>query len=1161
MKKLVVLLLFVALVVVFLGVRSRLSARADPPKPLNFGVNTSYDLSNIPADVANNLVRNITKMNACNGTSCSGGSLVLRVDPGSMGRSQDIFNKILADAKQYNVTVTLQTLGKPDPVAISNFLNTGINSSGIRTVGLVIENEVNSTADTNFGGTPRDYLYYANSVLLTVNNSQNGSKIVGMLSNTNISNPGVNAITTANFFKAMKDADPVAFDSLMKNIKGWAESAYPIPPANCKQPCSFDAGVLSYKTSFDILSSLGYNLYANPNMKVYVIETGLQNDPNWAQYGKTQLDFIKKFLGTWQSDPRIIAVNFFNGMGINPDPRWAFFPIGDPSGNFSQELLALLNSVASGLVYVTPEGTVLPTKDAQECLDENGKLIGYVLNQDACKILLNIPKAVIKNPAEQCTASGIAPSVFRPKPCQNCERELPPSLLSAGAVTTTTISKQFQISRGKWLASRVNLPGCGGRSFIKVDWEGDFQVNTDNAVVPFAGWGNSDSLEKDAAVINYLADYYDGVALYDGKFPTLSTTTPALTSGDTISCDTNNHSLCKNELKDDNASCSNNVCVDAAGTPVFVGKQCVDDSNCDSNQFCNKFLAPNRCANKTQLSLDPTTSLDYQNKAGVFRKIAPMALQDDLRRKFISRTGSQKGYLPPGNYDVKLDNIPQVVVDGNNTTAKLSYKATVLDYFSDPRRIKPDPKNETRYPATPEGKAKFLQDLADWENLTGPKGEAKFWSTLWGAIPIAGREDAPGELSLSIQTAPGEITKKDGSPANFRVAFPHLDRLYEITNLLQQFFLNVTQNKQGSFLNSPDLASNDVPAKSNELSTLASVQPASTGEVLGTVDSDCTAIADFKPEVSKNSDGTYRACWKISGGDTRAEAGQQVEGASGCDLGYKVNITVDGKTYTRGPAIGGVGTCLYKGNQQRTSYDCTNVGAGGPVTFSGNANVSYSFSMTASNIGGDKCRKSMYDQNMECKIVDGQVDPICVPVPPLPPKPRPPVCGNDFFFTPSEVGDSYAVTDEGNKGKLDIICTNPNPITAKVVVKDDLIEIPNEPVFDEDGYFSVSTSRKIGVAVQIPYLNQIWDQVQFITKSVSPKVSQDLLNNDLQAKTDISYGFSDGGVSPKDGTLYYPHLGGLQCAKIYTIKQTIPEDIFTGTSMDRFYNAECKDFH
>jgi hypothetical protein len=470
------------------------------------------------------------------------------------------------------------------------------------------------------------------------------------------------------------------------------------------------------------------------------------------------------------------------------------------------------------------------------------------------------------------------------------------------------------------------------------------------------------------------------------------------------------------------------------------------------------------------------------------------------------------------------------------------------------------------------------------------------------------REDSPGTIDLSIQTAPGAMEKMNGGAPSFKTSFPHLGRLYEITRFVKQFFNfgkpESLSGDQGDVFANPDVIAKkdenqEIGAKSQETrvrSEVASVNQnikPSNGEVLGDT-STCNQYfqSTLTPQITRVSGNTYKACWTITGTSEQ-------EGQDGCDWSYRMQVSSGGRVYTSGLAFKmGINNCFTWGKGKPRTFTCDDTGS---IVFHANPGDSVSLEFAELN-GGNFAIRDANNKLADCKPtlkktkvcrIDANGNPGTDCYEEV--TPPGPVCGNAFFYTPSDPTNSVAIEDTINgKNQLDIVCTNPNPIQARVLVEDDQIAVPDDIPADEeveqdettnpDGtvtvktkrrqFITIRTSRVVGIGMKVPYLEQIWDQVRWITESMAPiAFTQNLSSYDLEAKAPVDFSFAklgatkisgskmkglqDVGVSPGKGEVYFPKLGGIQCSKIFMIKNVLPVEKFKGTSLDSFFNANC----
>lgn len=98
-------------------------------------------------------------------------------------------------------------------------------------------------------------------------------------------------------------------------------------------------------------------------------------------------------------------------------------------------------------------------------------------------------------------------------------------------------------------------------------------------------------------------------------------------------------------------------------------------------------------------------------------------------------------------------------------------------------------------------------------------------------------------------------------------------------------------------------------------------------------------------------------------------------------------------------------------------------------------------------------------------------------------------------------------------------------------------------------------SRRVGITLRHPYLNTIWNQTtnpetQGVFNIFRPAEIPPFIDMDAQSSEKVSYSYTSGSVEPSEGNFYFNHLGGIQLAKDWvvgtlghTAKAMAPEEL------------------
>jgi hypothetical protein len=111
-----------------------------------------------------------------------------------------------------------------------------------------------------------------------------------------------------------------------------------------------------------------------------------------------------------------------------------------------------------------------------------------------------------------CSNSYVESGILRPDPCYNCEYLIPDP--------TDSCAQPMIISRSTTVSCNALSGNRCDNDYIKTDsWDVSLTLDTSNTKVPFAGWRDIDKRDDRSTNANtYLTDYFEGTALYDGKF-------------------------------------------------------------------------------------------------------------------------------------------------------------------------------------------------------------------------------------------------------------------------------------------------------------------------------------------------------------------------------------------------------------------------------------------------------------------------------------------------------------------------------------------------------------------------------------------------------------------------------------------------------------------
>lgn len=778
---------------------------------------------------------------------------------------------------------------------------------------------------------------------------------------------------------------------------------------------------------------------------------------------------------------------------------------------------------------------------------------------------------------------------FRPAPCTNCSRYLPAKFEELGHIQQTNglieISAGFTIVADMYNDRPLNgIVNCGPAvsnacSSTKLcmvrNWGGVLTLDPDEAQVPFAGFGKSDTQvqEVDRPHLRYLADYFDGVSYYGGQ---------------------------------------------------------VYDASKDEDK------------------------IKAYSEGGVLRRLTSSELQDELKRDFIYRMAKSKGFLPPHDYRIKAGY--KTTSGGDGVVSELM-SAFIVNPHS---RFAPL-KSDFAHLAVNERGSAYQKAMSDWTYLD-PVSNAKEiapgikpgrWFLLWNSVPLVSREDSPGKVFFEITTSPGSIGRNDNESGGFQLNFPHLARTYESSYLVNKILQTLQYQKEiaaDDLLPIPGTYNKETPRELAELpndsmpeKNYSTDQPDTNIKFLadargGNPPTGCGTVADFVPtiRITNQQTGEATACWSLVTHKTQApgepaEIAGEDGYADGCHWRGLWSVNGVDHEIQQHATIGN--SCLYFASPGQSittpKYHSCKYFGGETLLPGGERDVQFTFSVVG--FGGevkntqderpDKFCAPMFKWNPTCKIRKNPKTNLyealgCSPADPPSVPPAQTACGNNIFFNPELEPSPNAIEDDWNKnGKLDLICTSPNPISARATVMGDQIPIPSgppgafgcrrptcqcdascprfcgpgtpdtstecndpeglcwewghDPVPQQNGCggaweFDAGSSRQIGMKVTIPYLQQIWDNTKEILKTRATQKDgtnpvnmesdyRRIMESDIFAKTrirEIKYSNLSasalgvpsqlhGGSSCSNcssAELFYPHLGSAACAKIAIMK-------------------------
>jgi len=542
------------------------------------------------------------------------------------------------------------------------------------------------------------------------------------------------------------------------------------------------------------------------------------------------------------------------------------------------------------------------------------------------------------------------------------------------------------------------------------------------------------------------------------------------------------------------------VTVDPSQTEIpFVGKKGLEDER--------KYLAD--YFEGTGFYYRPP--YDYSNpddiqrvilEGGVWRKLAPEEWQDKFKRDIVYRSlMSLAGNINEGA-------IHDYFVSYNGESAKLS---EFIDH------LKPYPDEEN-----------YQEKYDEWVQSDGGK-----WYRLWAALPMFSREDTPGQIlpylgmrikdSFVVLNPEAQIDK-----------IPHLARLYEATQAINYLLLPSAQQANGAeariktFIAAAKdgVLGEKVEIKSNQTATTNPNKEESGQErnllAQGGSCLECPELSIVNPFVSNGMlYYTYvlcRSCYKPGDGPLGDIF------MAPCGGGAQMH-NIDGACFsTMDPSMAPPVAISCPGTATVcVSFKCDNC-SGCPGTWN---------SATCSVTVDDKCNIAQTDcgagwppDRPTCGLPEPWPVAACAKESITDPNPNDDICGTPISIELSAV-DQFVNSDYIECG---VECLEWNEVTGEC----------KKDACDEEKSHGVE--RDVGVNLLHPYLYEIWgNSTEALTgffNIIRPKQAPEF--EELDANSEIYYGYSSGGVMPSVGNFYYPYLGGIQKAKEWVINALNP---------------------
>ena len=486
------------------------------------------------------------------------------------------------------------------------------------------------------------------------------------------------------------------------------------------------------------------------------------------------------------------------------------------------------------------------------------------------------------------------------------------------------------------------------------------------------------------------------------------------------------------------------------------------------------------------------------------------------------------------------------------------------------------------------------------------------YAKLWPYIPLTTLKDAPGTLDMTIQHKPGTL-----SVTQAQLTFPHLASLYESTQELWSWLVPVSDNQNTSLQQANS-------TQQNYLTNANSKTTDQLNEELDNSNSFCGLQQDFAAIIQPK---IILAQSSSSHLDNTLETECISQSNGSCFLNFKVTPSNEPGYDFAHPGysilVDGVVVYHQDGDSSQPSYSTGTVMIPNPnnPTYNGlfinltpGQTVEITFAITDGSLWNfpDGTDRTFLNRTLSCTVgADGQFTNCKITTPTVTPAPSK-KCGNPDSYTPSDCNISDAMTDINPN---DYICSNPYPLVTTLDAKDYRVTFSegqynlfknqvnrcvsscesksfcDRQSTDYDGhecsackeacrwvklskYSAVLMNRKIGLDLQIPYLEKIGiyttrgegKQPMGIFDIFRPAGFAQYDYKD--AKSNISYtyhGFASSSEAPNEisainnsradpnsGYLYYPWLGGIEMAKQCVSKVILQPE----SSADKVINSE-----
>lgn len=475
---------------------------------------------------------------------------------------------------------------------------------------------------------------------------------------------------------------------------------------------------------------------------------------------------------------------------------------------------------------------------------------------------------------------------------------------------------------------------------------------------------------------------------------------------------------------------------------------------------------------------DYTSQIDRErvvNEGGVWRKLAPAAVQNNYKKAMIYRAEASKN-------GTASNPIHDYLVSYNGQTKRL---AEFIGHFP------PDPKD---------------YDSAKTYNDSYQSWKESEWGKLWPAVPMFSREDTNGEINLSLQS-PYEKFEILTPLEQRKIKVPHVARLFEAVSAVQALLFPLDVHSSASLPTNLSSTKNDSENTLLASSVLMSTKKEDT-PVLLAQGYNCGSPFSISIE-NVNFSGSqlnYGARFILNQGD-------------GCQ----------GHLYINGRFLG-IAICPPDGY---FSSGDPNTGLS-PIPASENGN--FTISVSGSLDTHKPCGFVSASQTCMVNIVGGVIKSSSCGTGGPPPKPACGTTKSPVDMCEKEAITGSGDTLCCNQIKTEFIAVDQVKVPER---PDDCINkilTPRECAKNTN--VGVNVDRKLQVTLQLPLLGEIWnklaDEKTGVFNIFTPREIPDFEPTEAKSQASINYSASGDkitGVDPGAGEFYYPKLGGMEEAK------------------------------